>query len=87
MRNKFERGSVLPDVSWYNIPNRENLPNDQKCTKLLCNMPKGRLTYRKAIKYTNKFPFRGRPQYSYPFRDFWNANIPSGNPGVITQFR
>jgi hypothetical protein len=67
----------LPDFSWYNIPKREKISNDEKYTKR-------EYTISNAHKIYQQFPIQDPPK-NYQKWDFWFENIPSGNPGISSQ--
>jgi hypothetical protein len=58
----------LPDFSLYNIPKRENIPNDHKITRWPRNIPNGKKYGKLAVKnYGHKIPkptFQSRQKFA-----------------------
>jgi hypothetical protein len=64
----------LPDFSWFNIPNRENIYQKIPLVHKIH-------TYKKWPKNIHTFSIP-RPSKIYSFLDVWYAKIPSANPAT-----
>jgi hypothetical protein len=93
-KQKMERDCVelsgpgLPDLSWHNIPKRENIPNGHKmyqmatnCTKWPQIVPNGHKIYQLSLKYTYQTAIKYSSIFHYktlqnlPKMGIWFENI------------